>query len=157
MPSQKKVWCWRGEKGKCNAQGHFRASPGCKLGMHFLSREVQDALMDQFKERTRTGNATRAGAGFAVTSHSFLSGSRRNIQGRGQAGISNHALPLSYSLTGHHYHQNLWLLEAEPVLAKLKNCGTNRSSSAEDSSTHRSIPWGEGKHSSPGRSSPGSS
>lgn len=51
---ERKTWCTRA----CQSLSGF------KVGLHFLSREVQDALMDQFKERTGTGNATRAGAGF---------------------------------------------------------------------------------------------
>lgn len=76
-----------GRKEKVLLKGwDFRASSGPKLGLHFLCREVQD----QFEERTRMGNATRTGAGFAVcsthTRHSFPSGSRRNIQAQAWLG-----------------------------------------------------------------------
>lgn len=151
---ERKMWCTRDK--------HFRASSGFKLGLHFLSREVQDAPMDQFEERTRTGNATRAGAGFAVCwTCTQVTASCLEAEGIPRPGARLGSLTMSF-LSPKAWQDNIttrtwWLLEAELVLAELKDCGTNRSSPAEDSSTHTSIPWEEGKHSSPGRSSPGSS
>lgn len=70
-----------GRERKICAQGHFRASSGFKLGLHFLSSNVQEGSV-QGEDRNRECHKGRGWICCLLdphTSHSFPSGSRRNI------------------------------------------------------------------------------
>lgn len=59
--------------GKCTGDRHFRAPRGLKLGLHFLSMGLQDALTDQCKETVAQGWGMSQGQGTAEERLGLLS------------------------------------------------------------------------------------